>query len=142
MSSLLLLAGSKTSKLLFIHDTGCLFDLVRPKHATRTTMARCEWQRGCRDIPQPLVASLYFSDNNVIDVHNHTRQGTLALEKKWQTQDCWFRLFATLVGMCAIDGLKIFMYVKPRLEDGKKKTITFAALFANQFMDNKWENGE
>ena len=53
------------------------------------------------------MASLYFKGNNVIDVHNQNRQGTLALEKKWNTKDCWFRLFTTLVGMCTIDALKM-----------------------------------
>ena len=59
------------------------------------------------------MASLYFEGNNVIDVHNQNRQGTLALEKKWNTQDCWFRTFTTLVGMCTIDALKMLDYIKP-----------------------------
>ena len=28
------------------------------------------------------------------------RQSELALEKKWVTQDGWFRIFTTIVGMC------------------------------------------
>jgi len=83
-----------------------------------------------RYIPQPRVASLYFEGNNVIDVHNQNRQGTLALEKKWQTQDCWFRLFTTLVGMCTIDAMMMFRRLKPRLEGRRAATLTFAALLA------------
>ena len=86
------------------------------------------------------MVSLYFEGNNVIDVHNQNRQGTLALEKKWNTQDCWFRLFTTLVGMCTVDALKIFMYLKPppTRDEGRTKALTFAAILAKQLLDNKW----
>jgi len=92
-----------------------------------------------REIPRPRVASLYFEGNNVIDVHNQHRQGTLALEKKWHTQDCWFRLFTTLVGMCTIDALMMFKCCKPRIEEGRTRTLTFAAVLAKQLLDNRWE---
>ena len=92
-----------------------------------------------QNIPRPQVASLYFEGNNVIDVHNQRRQGTLALEKKWQTQDCWFRLFTTLVGMCTIDALMMFKYYKPIIEKGRTKTLTFAAVLAKQLLDNRWD---
>ena len=90
------------------------------------------------------MASLYFEGNNVIDVHNQNRQGTLALEKKWNTQDCWFRLFTTLVGMCTIDALKMIDYVKPprRGDEDGRKLLIFAAVLAKQLLDNQWEDGE
>ena len=85
------------------------------------------------------MASLYFEGNNVIDVHNQNRQGTLALEKKWNTKDCWFRLFTTLVGMCTMDALKMFMYLKPPRDEGRRKVLAFAALLAKQLLHNKWD---
>jgi hypothetical protein len=97
-----------------------------------------------REIPQSRVASLYFEGNNVIDVHNQNRQGTLALEKKWNTQDCWFRLFTTLVGMCTIDALKMLDYLKPprKGDEDRRKVLIFAALLAKQLLKNQWEDGE
>jgi hypothetical protein len=92
-----------------------------------------------RDIPRPQAASLYFEGNNVIDVHHQHRQGTLALEKKWQTQDCWFRLFTTLVDTCTIDALMMIKYVKSRLDEGRTTTLTFAAILAKQLLDNTWD---
>ena len=95
-----------------------------------------------RKIPRPEVASLYFKGNNVIDVHNQNRQGTLALEKKWNTKNCWFRLFTTLVGMCTIDALKMLNYFKPphrKGDEDRRKVLTFAALLAKQLLDNKWD---
>ena len=77
-------------------------------------------------------------------MHNQNRQGTLALEKKWNTRDCWFRLFTTLVGMCTIDALKMLNYFKPphRSDKERRKVLTFAALLAKQLLDNKWEDSE
>lgn len=49
------------------------------------------------------LISKYFGDSNVIDSHNQTRQGTLKLEKRWVTQDCWFRLNTSLIGMTTTD---------------------------------------
>ena len=75
-------------------------------------------------------------------MHNQNIQGNLALEKKWHAKDCWCQLFTTLVGICTVDALNMFLYVKPRLEEGRKKVLTFAALLAKQLLDNKWEDSE
>jgi hypothetical protein len=40
---------------------------------------------------------------------NKQRQKILALEKKWPTKDCWFRLLTTLVGMCVAKNSKIVL---------------------------------
>ena len=72
-------------------DSDIFFITTRGVCSTRPDPSRPHVQRwrdangnACsRDIPQPRVASLYFEGNNVIDVHNQNRQGSLALEKKW-----------------------------------------------------------
>jgi len=56
-----------------------------------------------RDIPRPALISNYFAHCNVIDVHNQQRQGELGLESKWETNNCWFRLITTIVGMVVTD---------------------------------------
>lgn len=56
-----------------------------------------------RNVSRPDVLSKYFQSSNVIDIHNQLRQGNLALEEKWSTQNCWFRLATTLIGMCVTD---------------------------------------
>ena len=56
-----------------------------------------------RFVPRPSIISRYFSFSNMVDSHNHFRQFLLALEKKWLTKDCWFRLFCGLIGMCTTD---------------------------------------
>ena len=39
----------------------------------------------------------------IIDEHNKQRQSILAIERKWQTRHCWFRLLTTMVGFSIVD---------------------------------------
>ena len=52
---------------------------------------------------RPEVISDFFRDANCIDQHNHVRQFELALEKKWITHDCYFRLTTTKIGIDVTD---------------------------------------
>ena len=45
----------------------------------------------------------FFYYSPKIDNHNQMRQGELALEEAWVTQNCWFRLYTTLIGMEVTD---------------------------------------
>ena len=132
---------NRESNLYFIMTRGVCSTRPDPKRPHVQTWLDANGNPCDRDIPRPEVASLYFKGNNVIDVHNQNRQGTLALEKKWNTQDCWFRLFTTLVGMCTIDALKMLDYIKPprRGDEDRRKVLTFAAILAKQLLDNSWD---
>ena len=61
-----------------------------------------------RHVMRPDVIANYFRFSNVVDVHNQARQYELALEKKWVTQDGYFRLFTTFLGMNITDAWKTF----------------------------------
>ena len=56
-----------------------------------------------KHIARPKVLVQFFSVANVIDVHNHIRQGTLHLQKWRRTEDCWFRLFTSIIGIILTD---------------------------------------
>jgi hypothetical protein len=56
-----------------------------------------------RNVLRLVLVARYYLHSNLVDRHNHLRQGELALEKKWHTDDPWFRLFCTLLGMTTID---------------------------------------
>ena len=60
-------------------------------------------QQEIRNVDRPQVIGYFFANSNSIDTHNHIRQFELALEKKWITQDAYFRLTTTKVGMDATD---------------------------------------
>lgn len=52
-----------------------------------------------RHVWRPEIILTYFKYSNCIDIHNQARQFDLALEKKWVTQDPYYKLYTTMVGM-------------------------------------------
>jgi hypothetical protein len=63
-----------------------------------------------RYVDHPQVISNFFAGSNVIDTHNQLRQDSLKLEKKWVTQNPWFRLATTLVGINVTDAFLLCNY--------------------------------
>jgi len=91
-----------------------------------------------REVARLSVFSRYFMHSNLVDVHNEIRQHFLALEEKWVTTDCWFRVFTSLVGITLTD---CFLAYKLELhDDHEDKNITmkeFADMAAHQMVSNK-----
>ena len=56
-----------------------------------------------REVERPDCCSIYFNRSNILDTHNQLRQSELALEKKWITNDPYFRLKTTHDGVDCID---------------------------------------
>lgn len=56
-----------------------------------------------RRIPRPSALSFYFNHSNTVDIHNQQRQKELRLEKCWVTQDGFFRIITTLIGITVVD---------------------------------------
>ena len=56
-----------------------------------------------RRVLRPKCLSVYFGVSNIIDVHNHFRQGILRLEMLWKTPNPWFRLVSTIIGVTVVD---------------------------------------
>lgn len=59
-------------------------------------------------MPRPNVVKQYFDGASQIDVHNHLRQGVIAIEDHVHTQDDIFRLFTTVFATCIVDAYKYF----------------------------------
>jgi hypothetical protein len=62
------------------------------------------------NIPWPYVIAKYFNESNCIDMHNHARQADLKLEKKWITNDGYFCIFTTILGITVIDSMKAYKH--------------------------------
>ena len=56
-----------------------------------------------RLVDRPDLIAKFFASSNVIDTHNQLRQFLLALEKKWLTQNAYFRLATTYLGINVVD---------------------------------------
>ena len=85
----------------------------------------------CRHVSRPEIISNYFKYSNVVDLHNQARQFDLALEKKWVTQEAYFRLYTTLVGFNVIDSWK-FLRVKGMNDSS---VAHFADVMAQEMLD-------
>jgi len=69
-----------------------------------------EWGNAeIRLINRPLICHFLY-EYLLIDEHNKQRQAILALEKRWKTKDCWFRLICTLLGMSTVDFHRFYRY--------------------------------
>ena len=56
-----------------------------------------------KQVKRPKIVELYFSGAPAVDIHNHYRQGGLGLERSFQTQVWWMRVFCTILGMIETD---------------------------------------
>lgn len=78
-----------------------------PSRRFRRMVVETEWglenDRFYLDIPRPMIVQQFYSCFSTIDVHDHYRQGSLALERTWTTRTWWHRLLATLYGMIITD---------------------------------------
>ena len=94
-----------------------------------------------RDVDRPDLISKFFEFSNIIDKHNQARQAELALEKRWLTQNPYFRLHTTIIGLNVVDCYKLADHhkmINHRIPDNDyKMTMTcFAGILANQLITN------
>ncbi len=73
-----------------------------------------------RTFPIPSVFERLFVHLPKIDVHDHLRQGTLALEKSWATHSWSKRVFSTVLGMSITDSYLAFCF---GLRDNEKPSF-------------------
>ena len=83
-----------------------------------------------RQVSCPQNVSTYFRFSNQVDLHNQARQFDLALEKKWITQESYFRLCTILVGMDVIDACKGL-----KMQDTKPTVYAFFDILAKDMLD-------
>jgi hypothetical protein len=91
-----------------------------------------------RNVDRPDVISKFYLSSNVIDNHNQMRQDSLALEEKWITHNCYFRLATTLIGISVIDSFLLAKYHKvidcSKNEDTTMSVRRFAGALAYQLL--------
>jgi Transposase IS4 len=94
-----------------------------------------------REVPRPDVVAKYYEGCNIIDVHNQSRQYNLRLEKHWVTEDGFFRLMTTIVGICITDSWKGYQH---HLHDNHRhkgmELLDFAKILAKDMIENKYTN--
>lgn len=95
-----------------------------------------------RSVPRPEIVGRYFSVSNKIDTHNQLRQHELALEEHWLTQDPWFRLNTTFIGMTVTDAFQLARYSSSDTSGIRKMGIKEFALRTCYDMFNRKTSDE
>lgn len=105
-----------------------------------------------RSYPRPSIAHFLYEFLPLIDEHNKARQNILALELKWPTKCCWFRLMTTFIGMAVVDvqrwdrnkrrSLPSFSTMRNEdddyEEDSMGSVLMYADLIAKKLRDRTW----
>ena len=94
-----------------------------------------------RLVDRPAVISNFFQASNCVDKHNQARQYELALEKKWDTRDPWFRITTTLIGVNVVDAWKLSLhhtlFSRLQLKHNAESTVSinvFAGILTKQLL--------
>ena len=94
-----------------------------------------------RLVDRPSVISQFFESSNCVDKHNQARQYELALEKKWDTRDPYFRLATTLVGINVVDSWKLAfhhtLFSRLQMKHNTEQHVTvnvFAGILTKQLL--------
>lgn len=70
----------------------------------------------------------YFSYAQKVDVHNHRRQGILAMERNISTRSWAFRIVSTVLGMIMVDAYMMYLSeqaLRQEVKEGGEQELTF-----------------
>ena len=68
------------------------------------------------DIPRPKVAETYLKYSASIDIHNHVRTGSQALEDAWKTHNPRHRQIGGILGFCFTNAYQAYNYFKEKVD--------------------------
>jgi hypothetical protein len=92
----------KLKSIIFNNTTTlrCDTDSIRRRHK-KVLSESGEYITSKQDISikRPNAIEVFFRHFNAIDVHDHYRQGSLQIERTWQTKTWWHRMFGTILGI-------------------------------------------
>jgi hypothetical protein len=101
-----------------------------PSVRFRRLVVATEWghenDRYFISVKRPLLIQLFYASFSQVDIHDHYRQGSLALERNWQTKTWWHRIFATVFGMICTDAFLCYRFeFRARQQGGEVGLFTF-----------------
>ena len=93
-----------------------------------------------RDIPRPHLLSQFFTHSNQIDKHNHARQDLLGIEDNVVTQDGYFRLYYTYLGITVTDAWELYRHhLGDKQKDKNISVMTFSNLLCKTLLVNDYK---
>jgi hypothetical protein len=94
-----------------------------------------------QEVDRPAIVSTYFQASNKVDRHNHVRQYLLKLEKLWVTENPWFRIVTTIIGMTVVDAWLLVNHQSKNTGLKKLGIVDFADSMAHDLIHNKATKG-
>jgi hypothetical protein len=88
---------------------------IEEADGTVRTVARELHVQRCKMIEE------FFSGFSIIDIHDHLRQGSLSVEKKWLTEHWPHRLYGTIWAMIITDSYLAYLHEFQSLHQGSYK---------------------
>ena len=89
-----------------------------------------------QEIQQPSMVEEIYSCFVIMDVHDHLRQGSLAMEREWCAHKWWHSVFATIYGICLIDSYLAYKIEMEAIHNPLDDLKTYLENLAYQFIHN------
>jgi len=131
----------KAKVLFFIFTEGAGHTECRKEYAYEAKWKDENLNTRTRMIDRPHVCHLYFSNCNVIDVLNQSRQSDLKLEKHWITTNGFFRIATSLFGITVVDAWKGYVWhCGPNHRNKKINLLNFVDMLCKDMLNNRFSN--
>ena len=117
---------------------------IRPRHRREVVNGEPVTVAYEKSVKRPHMIELFFEHFSVIDVHDHLRQGSLAMEREWYTHCWWHRMFGTVFGICIVDAYMVYKYESEQAFSDPQVVDNFTAfigklshqLIFNEFLED------
>jgi hypothetical protein len=108
------LAWSDKKGKQIVFTTGTTLDAepsCRRRH--RRILRNGQWEKAVYEkiVPRPNVIKELFDAFSTIDIHDHLRQGSLEMEREWQTKNWVLWLFMTILGIIIVNSFNAYLYM-------------------------------
>ncbi len=111
---------------------------LRPRHRKVEQNGEEATELYYREIQRPNAVQIFFDAFSTIDVHDHLRQGSLAIEKAWVTHTWWHRVLGTVFGMCVVDAYRAYEHEATSFGNGTHDFTRFIDVLAFQLVHNRF----
>ena len=113
-------------------------DSVRLRHKLAIVDGKETTIRHTKLIKRPRMIEEFFDYFSVVDVHDHLRQGSLAIEESWKTKTWAHRVFATVFGIILTDCYLAYKMEKSRhtVSPAVDDFATFLGKLTKQMIEN------
>lgn len=114
----------------------------RPRHRVAEDQHGAQFTvKYYKEVKRPQMVQWLFYAFSIIDIHDHFRQGTLAMEENWRTQVWWVRTCASILGMVYVDAYFFMRFSFLKRHNGStagmKSLLEFMWCLVHEMVNNE-----